>query len=359
MASRHATAWDVAAMRMSSLHANDALPDTARVTSLKPLHGVRPIPLAPGATASATRSARRDPYDLAPMTLVLRSDTQIPLDPKSVTDESYATAQLRRQRRVVGGSVERASPYWRAARTRSRQLPAPRTDGPQRARLFVTRGEWARCLAASIRTQSLARQAKAGPQATAAPEAPEENATLTDQIHAMLPRLAHWDEAEEQQLHDHHFGWLHAPPCDDRVPRSTLLQALHYYVAHFYHTHGLLRPVMAPAASTDAPPHECERIRDETTRPMPDMEPGSHLWAYWARHSVGWARTMACRFDADALVALGVLVEALVEQVSPQATTAPLSSPVQNSHDAAAAFCEARRRTTPVQGTSRYWAHSM
>lgn len=207
-------------MRMSSLHANDALPDAARVTSLKPLHGVRPIPLAPGTTASATRAARRDPYDLAPMTLVLRSDTQIPLDPLAVTDESYATVQLRRQRRVVGGSVERASPYWRAARTRSTRLPAPRTDGPQRARLFVTRGEWARCLAASIRTQSLARQAKAGPRATAAPEEPGASGALADQISAILPRLAHWDESDEQLLHDHHFGWLHAPPCDDRVPRS-------------------------------------------------------------------------------------------------------------------------------------------
>ncbi|CCU98286.1 unnamed protein product [Malassezia sympodialis ATCC 42132] len=298
--------------------------------------------------------------------MVLRSDTQAPLSPSAVHDGvSYATAQLRRQRRVVGGSVERASPYWRARRSAG-LLPGVRPDGPQRARLPVMRGEWERYQAAYLRMLSLSRKAKAPEPAASEDESDSDGATppgehrrqLVNMVNEVLPRLAEWDEADERQLREGRFGWLYAAPCDARVPRSTLLQALHYYVARFYDTHGLLRPVAASAATTDATPDECERARDESAQPMPEMEPGSPLWTYWAHHSLGWARTMAWRMDASALVALGTLVEALVEELVPRA--APVAArPVASRRRDAEALCEARRAQAPAQrGISRYWAHA-
>lgn len=126
-------------------------------------------------------------------------------------------------------------------------------------------------------------------------------------------------------------------------------------MACFYDTHGLLRPVAAPAATTDAPPDECERARDESAQPMPDMEPGSPLWTYWAHHSLGWARTMAWRMDASALVAIGTLLEALIEELVPRATPRD-ASPVRSRQRDAEAFCAARQPARP-RGVSRYWAH--
>ncbi|WFD17973.1 hypothetical protein MCAP1_000184 [Malassezia caprae] len=372
MTSRHATAWDMAALRMSSLYANDMLPETSRVAMVKSLHGVRHLPMSlghpthvglPVDEAPETRRTRRDTLDLAPMSMVLRSDTLAPLPPDAAPDGlSYATAQLRRQRRVVGGSVERASPYWRARRSAG-ELPGVRADGPQRARLPVMRSEWERYQAAYLRMLSLSRKAKAPEPAASDDESDSDSAAalgerrrqLVNMVNEVLPRLTDWDEADERQLQEGRFGWLYAAPSDARVPRSTLLQALHYYVARFYDTHGLLRPVAASAATSEAPPDECERARDESAQPMPDMEPGSPLWAYWARHSLGWARTMAWRMDASALVALGTLLEALVEELVPR-TARPAAGPMRSRRREAEALCAAR--PARPRGVSRYWAHS-
>lgn len=141
-----------------------------------------------------------------------------------------------------------------------------------------------------------------------------------------------------------------------------MLQALHYYVARFYDTHGLLRPIASSAALTDASPDECERAREASAQPMPTMEPGSPLWTYWAHHSLGWARTMAWRMDADALVALGLLIEAFIEELVPHST--PPAKPMQRRRkDEAQALCAAWRQARDEaqhapRGVSRYWAHS-
>jgi len=242
--SRHATAWDMAALRMSSLYANDMLPETSRVAMVKSVHGVRHLPLALGRAAEVglpvdeapePRRTRRDTLDLAPMSMVLRSDTQAPLSPSAVHDGvSYATAQLRRQRRVVGGSVERASPYWRARRSAG-LLPGVRPDGPQRARLPVMRGEWERYQAAYLRMLSLSRKAKAPEPAASEDESDSDGVTppgehrrqLVNMVNEVLPRLAEWDEADERQLREGRFGWLYAAPCDARVPRSVRVLCLH------------------------------------------------------------------------------------------------------------------------------------
>lgn len=248
MPSRHATAWDMAALRMSSLYANDMLPETSRVAMIKSMHGVRPLPLSVGHAADVgrpvdappdTRRTRRDTLDLAPMSMVLRSDTQAPLPASAAQDGvSYATAQLRRQRRVVGGSVERASPYWRTPRRciHRRTLPPARSEGPQRARIPVTRGEWERYQAAYLRMLSLSRKAKAPePVAASEDESDSDGATppgehrrqLVNMVNEVLPRLADWDEADEQQLQEGRFGWLHAAPIDPRVPRSVRVRYSH------------------------------------------------------------------------------------------------------------------------------------
>lgn len=330
--SRNVTAWDLAAMRVSKLQASDGMQALSRPTSLKSTYGVRPLPInlgtmddlgLPSSFAPEDASvpsndmpsrSRRDPLDLFDTSFVLKQDTLTPLS-HHWEGLSDATIRLRRQQRVVDKSVERSSPY------------VPATEpGPMRARIPLMEHEFERANATYQRTMISART-----QGSPSDISSDDIHDPAERVRQALPHRILWTEKNEQAWKEGRYGWLFAPWREEYVPDSLLLEALHYYAAHFFHTNGVLSPALAAATPSDSPAAVCEQIRDQHATDAPDMEPGSELWEYWARHSLGCGQTMLCRLDGSALVALASLVQAYTQELLPQHVP---SSPKEELDDA-------------------------
>lgn len=363
---RSTTLWDVASERVSVLFAQNDPPGPARLPSTHATYGTRPLPGDLGSACDVGDAAaplppprpapsRAHHGDLQPVTLALQEDMlSLVADPTGV---SPATAQLRQQHRVVGGSLERASPYWAPPRAPPGEAAAPaaaalrdatRVDpavvrasraGPERARIPLVGREYERYAAAYTRNVLMARANKPLDELVSSDDDAEDSDAhtpaaqrrrLVNAVNEVLPRSAQWTQEHERALLADEFGWLHAPARGTsawltQTPASrtayvcalltqTLLDALHYYVSRFYAAHGQIAPPILHTAPSDLSAERAQRLRDALARPTPTMQRGDELFAFWARLSLGCARTMALRFDASALVALGTLVRALVHE---------------------------------------------
>ncbi|KAL4399992.1 hypothetical protein ACI68E_002905 [Malassezia pachydermatis] len=292
-------------------------------------------PNVPAPSSQITQRNRRDALDNADTALVLRQDTLAPIT-HDLEGLSYATIQLRRQRRVVGGTIERQSPYWIPSQALERQdplIPSIRTDGPSRARIPLYGAEMERSMAKLLRGTLKVRpnrppasnddEEELAEDSLATPEARQ--ATLRRLAMQVLPVSAQWTEESERDYIAGEYGWIYAPERDSRLPASSFLQALHYYAAQLYQAHSLLSPALPEACPSDQSPEACIALRDAVYVPDVSMTADSELFAYWARHSMGWSRSMALHFDASALVALGTLVQRHIAAVpsSPITSTRP------------------------------------
>lgn len=333
--SRGLTAWDMAALRMSKLYAQDTMPEISRPPSLKTIYGVRNLPISTGsaedlgvpgsliadetaddvlADADEMRMrSRRDALDLFDMSFILKQDTLAPLALHK-PGLSDTTIQLRRRQRVVDGSIERQSPYWK-----------PRKDvrGPMRARIPLVDRDVER-LDATFRRSVLAartKKAKTQPQEEETYDA-EGEGNADDRIAAIvqkaLPRASLWTNTNEETWREGQFGWAYTQRQAECIPNSSLLKALHYYAAQFFHTNGALSTACVAPTPSDTDARTCEQIRDECATEEPIMEPGTELWEYWARHSLGCGHTMINRLDAGALIALATFVETYAQALVPK-----------------------------------------
>lgn len=317
--SRNVTAWDLAAMRISRLQASDGMQALSRPSSLKSTYGVRPLPinlgsmddlglppsLAPEDASVPSNDlpsrSRRDPLDLFDTSFVLKQDTLAPMS-HHWEGLSDATIRLRRQQRVVDKSAEKCSPY------------VPATDpGPMRARIPLMGHEFERANAMYQRTMFSARS-----QGSSSDLSSDHDHSPTERVRQALPHRILWTKKNEQVWKESRYGWLFAACREKHVPDGLLLEALHYYAAQFFHTNGVLSPALATATPSDSPAAVCEQIRDQYATDAPDMEPGSELWEYWARHSLGCGQTMLCRLEGSALVALASLIQAYTQELLPQ-----------------------------------------
>ena len=340
--SRNVTAWDLAAMRVSRLQASDGMQALSRPSSLKSTYGVRPLPInlgsmddlgLPPSLAPENASvpshgmpprSRRDPLDLFDTSFVLKQDTLPPLS-HHWEGLSDATIRLRRQQRVVDKSIERSSPY----------VPAF-DSGPMRARIPVMQREFERANAAYQRSLFSTRS-----------QSPSKDVSLNhaqdpdERVCQALPHRILWTDKNELAWREDRYGWLFSPKREECIPDSLLLEALHYYAAQFFHTNDVLSPALATATPSDSPAVVCEQIRDQHADDMPDMEPGSELWEYWARHSLGCGRTMLGRLDGSALVALACLVQAYTQELLPKHVP---SSPKEELDDTWLNECSYKRQ---------------
>lgn len=239
---RSTTVWDVAALRVSSLNGTDPTPSYARVSSLKDTFGTRAMPInlgtpedlglptslaaemgpnVPAPSSQITQRNRRDALDNADTALVLRQDTLAPIT-HDLEGLSYATIQLRRQRRVVGGTIERQSPYWIPSQALERQdplIPSIRTDGPSRARIPLYGAEMERSMAKLLRGTLKVRpnrppasnddEEELAEDSLATPEARQ--ATLRRLAMQVLPVSAQWTEESERDYIAGEYGWIYAP----------------------------------------------------------------------------------------------------------------------------------------------------
>lgn len=387
---RTSTAWDVGASRWSTLHGSDrhiSVPGRAARGA-----GLRHLPTdlgdatdlgleaylgagggedgEPGPRSSRSRK-RSEVTDLNPQSMVLRHDClSVPL-PADDGRTSQVTAYLRRRQRVVSGSLERQSPYWRtdpghaqragravsaveeaAALERSVEPTLGQYDavldtsqasaGPSRARYPLLGRELDRMMASNQKTALLrldrgasrteralrARRAIAagadaenggtdgGQGEESAAGSPDESDTDAPQ---MFPHALEWTEQDEQRLRNDEFGWTYDRPREPGVPEPELLTALHYWAAQFYSERGLLYrfPLQHAALGSrerEEREHLCRSHAEEQSGPR-EMEVGSDLWAFWAARSIGLSRTMLQALDGSALVALAVFLEEYTKEL--------------------------------------------
>lgn len=307
------TAWDAAALRVSSLYVNDDVPLHGHVSTQKKLYGTRALPLRLGvndersqggeqALSASERRLQRDegPFPIA--STVLYGDKLPEQNVFCASSDLVSTYTLahRLRRQVVGGSLERRSPYWHTREDNYSSKPTsvhPRIDGPQRARIAMVGAELERH-AATAQRRSLLRHGSIASEVShnhsqnpASTEVPSRSPPqFSSTLHQLLPRKLVWTQEQEEALRQGNFGWAFSAAHDARIPSSDLLSALHYYTSRFYATRGL--EFQAPTVVHDG-----------------DMVAGSDLWRFWARHSLGWARPMTARLDGKALVALATLVK--------------------------------------------------
>ena len=331
---RTGTPWDVAALRWSTLFGLDVPPGQTHVSGVRSLYGVRNIPVELGTPAdlgldaarlrteapgeddgsSSSTSKRSQPTDLAFQAMVLRQDTP-PQDAPGTAPPSE-TAVRRRRQRLVDGAVERASPYWKP----SRRHGALR--GPMQSRIPLAGREFDRLVAYSQRTSSLrtdrgtTRRVMAL-QARQEAETGSEPGTVSLGVHAaaspvpcasdvpgpLLPSVFAWTQRDEEAWNQYAHGWPFLDERDERIPDTSMLLSLHYFVAKYYETQGLLPPYPPPADAA-----ACRALR-AAAPPLLAMDVGDDVWRFWAAHSLGYARPMLHAFDASAMVALGAFVE--------------------------------------------------
>lgn len=136
----------------------------------------------------------------------------------------------------------------------------------------------------------------------AADEATEPRSAETDELTRVLPSVFPWTRQDDEAYWNNEFGWAFAHDRDPRIPDTSLLTALHYFVAKFYETRGQLPDPPAPA---DA--EACRVLR--ASPPELLMDVGDDVWHFWAAHSIGTARSMVQGLHSSALVALAAYVE--------------------------------------------------
>ena len=346
--SRNLTAWDVAALRVSQLNATDDMPALSRAASLKSTYGLRALPInlgsledlgldpsqckeleaddVPASTKDLPARSPHDSMDLYPISFLLRQDVLMPCS-NHWTGLSNATIRLRRGRRVVHGTVERQSPYWHRMYT-----PHASEAGPLRASIPLTSADLDRSHAvyqrSALTSRANRRRSRTAHRSFLQAAVSKRDATvesgdlrhrLERVVKDVLPQTVLWTEGNERTWQEDRYGWIHAPEPDGRIPASTMLQSLHFYAAQFYHANDVLQPVHAIATPSDISPSACEEICNALMKEVPDsMLPGTPLWEYWARHSLGCGRSMLQRFDGSAIVALGSLVRTYTQHVLPR-----------------------------------------
>ncbi|WFD05217.1 hypothetical protein MVES1_000545 [Malassezia vespertilionis] len=358
---RHSTAWDVAALRWSTLSAHDAAPKPGKLGICRGMYGSRYLPAHLGCASDlglgVFLSSSEEGGESAPVgapasetsmhAMVLRNDA-------FSSDDICADTQRVREQRIVAGALERQSPYWEVQRQTQR--------GPMQARFALVGRDMERFTAASQRSTSLRTDRGTKRRAMALVARKELGNTDAEAEHSchspsptpeypgdlthILPRLVRWSERDESLYKHGEYGWVFDPLDDVRMPSTDLCMALQYYAAQFYQARHVLQPESSFARKDERDKSVCAAIRarcmDQYGFPC-TMAPGEPLWDYWIAISVGQGRPMLQALDGSALVALCTFMEEYASRAMPP----PIRDSAPDDAFLGAALAEEHTRNRP------------